>query len=549
MGGGDGASGKLAKIAALAIALCSGISASAQPAGDPQPVIRRLTPDQYAHIVADVFGPTVTIAGRFEPDMRENGLLAVGARHVSVTASGLEQYDAIARGIAAQVVDPQHRGTLIPCVPASATAPDDACARKFIAAVGPLLYRRDISESEIAAQVALAGAAATQLHDFYRGLGMSLAGMLDSLPFLFRQEIAEPDPDHQGAWRLDAMSKASRLSFLLWDTKPDSELMAAARDGTLNTESGLAGQVDRMLASPRMEDGIRAFFTDMLQFDGFATLSKDAAIYPKFTFKVARDAEEQTLRTIVDHILTRKGDYRDLFTTRETFLTPLLGSIYGVPVPRDAPGGWAPYTFAEGDPRAGILMEASFVALHSHPGRSSPTLRGKALREVFLCQKVPDPPANVNFAVVEDTGNADLRTSRARLTAHRTEPTCAGCHKLMDPMGLAMENFDSAGGFRVAENGVPIDTSGELDGVAFSDAAGLTKAVHDNTAAVSCIVNRAFSYAAGRPPAKSEAETLMALRKGFAEGGYRFTDLLRRIATSDDFYRVAPPAAVTETHS
>jgi hypothetical protein len=111
----------------------------------------------------------------------------------------------------------------------------------------------------------------------------------------------------------------------------------------------------------------------------------------------------------------------------------------------------------------------------------------------------------------------------------------------MDPMGLAMENFDSAGGFRVAENGVKIDTSGELDGVSFNDGAGLTKAVHDNQAAVACIVNRGFSYAAGRPPEKSEAEYIMALRKGFAEGGYRFTDLLRRIATSDEFYRVAAP--------
>jgi hypothetical protein len=111
----------------------------------------------------------------------------------------------------------------------------------------------------------------------------------------------------------------------------------------------------------------------------------------------------------------------------------------------------------------------------------------------------------------------------------------------MDPMGLAMENFDSAGGFRTKENGIAIDASGDLDGVTFSDAAGLAKAVHDNPATVSCLVNRVFAYAAGRPAAKSEAEWLMALRTGFAEDGYRFPDLLRRIATSAEFYRVAPP--------
>jgi hypothetical protein len=264
-------------------------------------------------------------------------------------------------------------------------------------------------------------------------------------------------------------------------------------------------------------------------------------IYPKFTFKVAEDAQEQTLRTIVDHLLTRRGDYRDLFTTRRTFLTPLLGSIYGVPAPRSDDVAWSAYEFPEGDPRSGILTEASFVALHSHPGRSSPTLRGKALREVFLCQHVPDPPANVNFAAVQDTGDPDLRTSRARLAAHRTQPSCAGCHRLMDPMGLAMENFDSAGGFRTAENGVPIDTSGELDGMAFFDPAGLAAAVRDNPATPACLVDRVFSYAAGRPPAKSEAQWIMALNRSFAADGYRLPDLLRRIATSAEFYRVTPP--------
>jgi hypothetical protein len=515
--------------------------AHADSSSQPHPVVRRLTPDQYAHVIADIFGPTVTIDGRFEPDRRDGGLLALGAARVSVTAAGLEQYDAIARGIAAQVVDERHRATLLPCAPASPTAPDDACAQAFIADVGPRLYRRPLTDAEISAAVAVAGQAAAKLGDFHAGLAMSLAGMLDSLQFLFREERAVPDPEHAGQWTLDANSRASRLSFLLWDTKPDAALMAAAADGSLATESGLARQVDRMLASPRMEDGVRAFFSDMLQFDGFATLQKDAAIYPRFTFKVARDAEEQTLRTIVDHVLVRKGDYRDLFTTRETFLTPLLGSIYGVPVPRTVPGDWQPYELPQGDPRAGILMQASFVALHSHPGRSSPTLRGKALREVLLCEAIPDPPANVNFAIVQNTANPDLRTSRARVTAHRDDPTCAGCHKLMDPIGLAMENFDSAGGFRTTENGVAIDAGGELDGVDFTDGAGLAKAVHDNSAAVSCLVTRAYSYAAGRAPVKSEAEFLMGLRKAFVQDGYRFTGLLRRIATSPEFYRVAPP--------
>ncbi len=174
------------------------------------------------------------------------------------------------------------------------------------------------------------------------------------------------------------------------------------------------------------------------------------------------------MRTIVDLVLTQHGDYRDLFTTRKTFLTPLLGSVYRVPVAQST-GTWERYEFAAGDPRAGIQSEASFVALHSHEGLSSPTLRGKALRELLLCEPIPAPPGNVNFAVAQDTHNPNFKTMRDRLTAHRTDPTCAGCHKLMDPIGLALESFDSDAGYRTSENGVLIDTSGELDGVEFSD--------------------------------------------------------------------------------
>ena len=178
--------------------------------------------------------------------------------------------------------------------------------------------------------------AAQTLQSFYLGLQMSLAGMLESPQFLFRQEVAEPDPNHPGTYRLDAYSKASQL-----------ELFPVERGTRRQTDGGGAARQARHAGrvwptrwtgccnSPRLEAGVRAFFTDMLQFDLFDTLAKDAKIYPKWTVKVAQDAQEQTLRSIVDLVLTQHGDYRDLFTTRKTFLTPLLGSVYGVPV---APG-------------------------------------------------------------------------------------------------------------------------------------------------------------------------------------------------------------------
>ena len=525
----------------LATALTRAWSSEPIAPGGP-PLARRLRPDQYRRVIADVFGPTIKIEGRFEPDVRDDGLFAVGVGHVGVTSTGMEQFDAMARGIAAQVVSEEHRGTLIPCKPQSDAAPDDGCAAQFFAEAGALLYRRPLSAEELREALSLAASAAQSLRSFYSGMQISLAGMLESPQFLFRQEVAEPDPHHPGTYRLDAYSKASQLSFFLWNAGPDARLMAAARTGKLETQSGLADEVERMLQSPRLEAGVRAFFADMLQFDLFDTLAKDAQIYPKWTAQVAKDAQEQTLRSVVDLLLTRRGDYRDLFTTRETFLTPLLGSIYGVPVAQSAMTPQQPYEFPEGDPRAGLHAHASFVALHSHEGLSSPTLRGKALRELLLCEPVPAPPGNVNFATAQDTHNPNFKTMRERLTAHRTDPTCAGCHKLMDPMGLALENFDSDAGYRSAENGQPLDTRGELDGTEFAGAAGLGRALHGNPATGPCFVRRLYSYATGRAPARRDMAWIRYLEKSFAEDGYRAPDLMRRIATSENFYRVTAPA-------
>jgi hypothetical protein len=531
---------------ALAISLAAAGIAHAQTdvpaASRPHLVgLRRITQDQYRQIIADVFGRTIKLGGRFEPDQRDAGLLAVGASEVSVTASGFEQYDDMARAIAAQVVDEQHRAVTVPCVPHSSQAADDACAAQFLSSVGRLLYRRPLSQRELTDEVKIASDVSDRLHDFYAGLGLALNGMLESAQFLFRQEVASGDAGHL---TLDAYSKATRLSFLLWNAGPDRLLLDAAQHGDLDSSAGLNRQVDRMLASPRLEAGVRAFFSDMLGFTAFEGLAKDPVLYPKFSARVAADAQEQTLRTIVYLLLRQNGDYRDLFTTRTTFLTPLLGAVYKIPVttPDDLPDAWVRYEYPQDADQAGIVTQASFVALHSQPGRSSPTVRGKALREVLLCQKVPDPPGNVNFALVQDTNNPAFKTARQRLTAHRSAPTCAGCHKIMDPIGLALENFDTTGAFRADENGAPIDASGEIDGLKFADAKGLGKALHDNPAASTCLVNRLYAYGVGRSITKDEASWVHSdLTKDFVSGHYGIASLLRGIATSDRFYSATKP--------
>lgn len=516
-------------------------SQTVAPGGEGAAVMRRLSPEQYANAIEEVFGPSIELGGRFEPDLRMDNLNEVGAGRLSVSSSGMAQYESMARAVASQVLSDKVRGDMMPCKPAAAEEPDDSCARQFLARAGSLLFRRPLTPNELQSYVKAANVGASTAKDFYVGLSLSLGAVLSSPQFLFRQATVEPDPDMPGQFRLDAYSKATRLSFFLWNSMPDAALLAAAESGELNSKKSIDLHVARMLASPRLEAGVRAFFADMLHLDGLSTLAKDSTLYPKFDAMVARDAREQTLRTIVNLLVTQRGDYRDIFTTRKTFLTQALASVYRIPLLNDVPNGsmdiWQPYEFPANDPRIGVLTQLSFVALNSHPGRSSPTLRGKALREVILCQPVPAPPGDVKFDIVQDTSNPVYKTARARLNAHQANPICAGCHKLVDPMGLALENFDGSGDFRTEENGVPLDTSGVLDNVKFNNAAELGKAVHGNRATASCAVNRMVAYGLGRPAVPGERAWVDGLNKAFAEGGYVVPDLMRRIATSPEFFR------------
>jgi Protein of unknown function (DUF1588)/Protein of unknown function (DUF1585)/Protein of unknown function (DUF1592) len=294
-----------------------------------------------------------------------------------------------------------------------------------------------------------------------------------------------------------------------------------------------------MIAGPHFERSVRAFFEDMLEFDKFDDLAKDSVVYPAFNSNVAADAKEQTLRTIVSLLVEQQGDYRDLFTTRQTFLTRPLGLIYRLPVPTR--NGWEKREFPPKSHRQGIESQIAFLALYSHPGRSSPTLRGKALREIFLCQEVPDPPPKVTFAGFSDNANGLTPTARDRLTAHRNQPACAGCHKIMDPLGLTLENYDGVGTYRTAENGAKIDASGSLDGTDFQTPEGLAQALHDHPETPRCLVEKMYRFAVGRDTTMEERPYMDYLTSSFATNGYRVPDLMRTIALSHNFYAVSAP--------
>jgi hypothetical protein len=501
---------------------------------------RRITEGQYRNTIADIFGPGIEINTRFEPERREEGLQAIGNAQLSITTTGLEQYISVARSIADQALDEESRDRQVGCAPKAPGAADAGCAERFIRTTGHLLFRRPLKREEVDQRLELWRAGAQQSGDFHNGLKLALSSLLSAPEFLFRVERAEADPAAPDQMRLDGYTKAMRLSHMLWDAAPDAELLEVARSGEIHTVAGLSRQMERLLASPRFERGVRAFFADMLHFEAFDTLSKDAQTYPRFSQAIADSAREETLRFLVDHLVTAGRDYREIFTSKETILNRSLAAIYDVPYPSADP--WTKLVFPETSERSGILTQVSFLALHSHPASSSPTIRGVRLNEIFLCTKIPDPPPDVDFSKVQALEKGTVRT---RLIDHMTNPGCSACHLISDPPGLALERFNGLGEYRREENGQPIDVSAELNGRSYTGAAGVGAFLKDHPQVPACLVRNVYYYGQGRPIDYSEFRFLTRQAEDFAKSGYKLVDLYRSLIMSPEFFKVTPPKGLT----
>jgi hypothetical protein len=517
----------------LILAICAGTAVAAENSYVVS--MRRLTEQEYRNSIADVFGKEIEVRGSFEPTVRSNGLAAISTALLSVTPVGFESFNKMATDIAAQVTAEKYRAKL-PCAPKDPKTADDACAGKILGHYGKLLFRRPLTDTELDQRVGLSRRMTERTGDFYAGLSYGLSMLMQLPDFIFRSEVATPSADGKRGV-LDPYSRATRLSFLMWNTAPDAELLRAAESGELNTSEGLSKQVDRLMASPRLDAGMRAFFDDMLQLDTFDTVSKDSLLYPKWGSGMATSAREETLRTVIGLALHDNRDIRDLMTTRETYIDRRLAVLYRVPFPFT--GDWAKHEFPADSGRSGILTQISMLAMFSHPGRSSPTKRGVALLDILLCSPTPEPPNDVDFTAVNDD-KSPLKTLRERLMAHAENKTCAACHVRSDPMGLSLEGFDTIGGYRTTENGVPIDVSASIQGHNFSGAQGLGQYIRDNPQYPACVARKLYSYSRG--VRNSYVSDFPDAYKAFQDSGYRLRALLRSMALSDSFYAAAPPA-------
>ncbi len=486
---------------------------------------RLLIADQYRNSVIDLLGPEAGAAVIPPADVSVNGLAAIGAAQVSVSTTGVDQYEQNAFK-AAQAGLAARRSTIVTCTASGAA--DSACMKQVVTALTNRAFRRTATADEITRWTTVGLAASGAYGDFDRGVEFVIAGVLQSPAFLYLDESGEPDPADATRRRLTAPQLASRLSYFLTNAPPDAALRAAAETGALATTDQLRVQARRLLADAKTQAATLRLFDELLGLDGLAHLSKDPQAFPGFQASLGDSMREETHRTISMVAFEGQNDFRDLFTTKTSFVDAALAAHYGLP----AVTGWTKVTQPG---RAGVLTQAGFLSLQSHPSANSPTYRGKFIRERLLCEAVAAPPANVNTTLPTPPAG-QRQTLRSKLAVHMSSLACSGCHSLMDPLGFGFEGFDAIGRARTTDDTLPIDASGSFDTRGtFTDAAGLTALLHDDPRLTQCMTRAVFRQAVGHVDGQGERKPLFDAHSAFAASGFQYRELLVELVASDAF--------------
>jgi len=502
---------------------------------EPGPaVLPRLTGTQYRKSVTFLLGPGLP-AVQLEPDTNPYLFFNIGATSTTLSELGTQQYEEAADELSHLAFDdPTARLALVGCEPA---APGDQCVQGFLEEFGRRAYRRPLTPDELLRwhQITIDLAAP----DAWEGLRLAVAGMLQSPNFIYRVELGESDPEDATRLRYTSFEMASRLSFLLWNTTPDDMLLDAAEAGELLTKEGLREHGERMLADPRASEAVQEFFAQYFDLGRLDGLTRDPTIYPMFSSTLPASMRTEVRLLVDDFVFRRDADIRGIYGARTTFVNEELALLYGVDAPGASPIAFVPAELPEDGPRVGLLTLGAFLTMNAHETETSPTLRGKYVRERVLCQTVQPPPDDIDTDLGED--EADAETLRERLEAHRENPTCAGCHSFIDPPGFLFENFDSIGTYRVQDqNGFPIDASGDLDGQPLDNATQLGPLLADDPRVGRCVVTQLFRHAQGRLENDDEYEIIGDLDERFEHGGYRFKRLLLLLTTHEGFRTLAP---------
>jgi hypothetical protein len=515
------------------------LAASTSPS-TPNQLLRRLTHSQYNNTVRDLLGDYSRPADRFPPEDFVNGFKNQ-LRTQGMPPLLAEAYGAAAEKLALNAFRAGDVNGLLPCKPSSAR--DVKCRDQFVQGFGQRAFRRPLTDVELRRYAALFSAQAGKTGQFLDGARIVVEAMLQSPKFLFH---AESGP----VGRFRDYEIASRLAYFLWDTMPDRRLLEAAANGELRTPEGVERVARGMLNQPPAKQAVDEFFAQWLRFDRVLGSVKDRRRYPEFTPELAAMMVQET-RMLLDNLVWNDGSFMEAFTADYSFLNTDLAGLYGVPAPA---GEFELVKFPADSRRSGLLGQASFLTSNAGPVETSPTARGIFIREQLLCQHVPNPPPGVNTQVPEPTADRPL-ARRQRMQEHADNPTCASCHRLMDPIGFGLENYDAVGRWRDKEAiefevagargrnstktiELPIDGKGEIAGLtnsAFSEPRAIGRLLADSRGCQECVVKQLFRYAFGRVETAADRETIRTSFTAFRESKFRFKELLIALVRSPQF--------------
>jgi hypothetical protein len=498
--------------------------------------LRLLLQRQYVGAIEDLLGPQAAAAANPPENHAINGFDAVGASQLALGDAEIDAFERSARAVVTAAAAAGTLGSWLACDPA--VQGNAACIEQVVGSFGRRAWRRPLTAEEVQRYTAVGTTAAADLGSFELGMQEAVAALLQSPHFVYQVEVGEPDPDDPTRRRLTAYELASRMSFFLVDSVPDAALLDDAEAGRLASPDGIRDAAYRLLERPRARGSLGAFFGELWRLRNLAALPKDQGTFPQWSPALALAMQAETLALVEDIAWTRDADFREVFTADYTFANAQLGFHYGLPGAAELSDSLTMVPLGGLDKRGGVFGHAGFLSLLAHVSSTSPTLRGKFVLENVLCRSVPPPPPEVVTDLpVPEEGD----TMRQRLEKHMSDPSCAGCHGFIDPIGFGLENYDGIGRFRTLDNGSPIDASAQLDGVAFEGAAGLGALVAQTPASAKCLVRNLYRHATGHIETPGEEVALTSLDEAFEGSEYRMQALLVEIVASPAFRVVAEP--------
>jgi len=540
VGGGGVASGGATQTAGGANASGGGntqqsacTSQTQQPSSAP---IRRLTRNEFNNTVAELLGDTTSPAINLPPEVLGNGFSNDAAQQ-TVSADLVSGYRDVAADVASRAVQSTSLAKLAPCA-ASATSStsQDSCAQTFINSWVPKAYRRALVAGEADALLALEKSV-TSGDTFTSGLAAVIEAVLQSPDFLYRPEFGVADATQPSLRRPTGEEMATRLSYMFWGSPPDDTLRAAAASGELITSEGILKNAKRLLDADKSHGIVKFFFDSLLPITTLTDQTRDPVKYPNFSPQMGSYMRQETEKFLDNQIFAENGSLPSIFTANYTFVNEPLAKFYGI-------SGVTGTTFQKVplDPaqRRGLLTQGSIMTGTTVTNSTNPVLRGSFILNKLMCMNISLPSDPAVLALVAVPVDVTGATARDRYTAHSKQTLCQGCHRLIDPVGFALENYDAVGQYRTTENNVTIDASGKVPGATdnVTGAVQLAQQLADSVQVQQCFAQHWIEYGYGRTLHSTSPEDACLQEKvnsAFKTSGYNVKQLLLDLTQTTAF--------------